>query len=154
MYDPSRGYPRIVPYLTYPDVEEAIRWLTHVFGFREHLRLTPARRVRHAELFLGMCVVMLGVEGDRFGRVTSITQIFVEDVDQVCNRAVAAGGILLEHAVDEPWGLRQAVIADPAGHRWELSQHLHDVAPEEWGAELIEPFPLDDATRSPSTMRR
>jgi hypothetical protein len=73
--------------------------------------------------------------------VSSIVQVFVDDVDQTCNRAVAAGGTLLERPVDEPWGLRQAVVADPGGIRWEISQHLADVHPEEWGAELNEPFP-------------
>jgi uncharacterized glyoxalase superfamily protein PhnB len=142
MYDPSRGYPRIVPYLTYPDVEDAVRWLVHVFGFQEILTLTPAARMRHAELRLGSSVVTLGVTGDRFGAVSAITQIFVDDVDKVCNRAVAAGGTLLERPVDEPWGLRQAVIADLSGVRWEVCQHLRNVAPEEWGAEVVEPFPL------------
>ena len=146
MYDPARGYPNIVPYLTYPDVEDAVRWLVHVFGFKEHVRLTPAQRVRHAELRLGRCVVMLGVAGDRFGSLSSITQVFVDDVDQVCNRAVAAGGEVHEPAVDEPWGLRQAVIADPSGMRWEVSQYLHHVPPEEWGAEVVEPFPYADGS--------
>jgi uncharacterized glyoxalase superfamily protein PhnB len=141
MYDPARGYPRIVPYLTYPDVEDAVRWLVHVFGFVEHVRLRPAERIRHAELRLGTCVVMLGVAGDRFGAVRSITQVFVDDVDQVCTRAVEAGGELLEGAVDEPWGLRQAVVADPHGMRWEVTEFLAEVPPEEWGAELVEPFP-------------
>jgi uncharacterized glyoxalase superfamily protein PhnB len=145
MYDPSRGYPRIVPYLTYVDVEEAVRWLVHVFGFTEILRLTPAQRVRHAELRIGTCVVMLGVAGDRFGPVASIIQVFVDDVVQTCNRAEAAGGRVVEKPVDEPWGLRQAVIADPGGIRWEASQHLQNVHPEEWGAEVIEPFPISRA---------
>ena len=141
MYNPARGYPRIVPYLTYPDVEDAVRWLVHVLGFQEMVRLTPDR-MRHAELRLGTYVIMLGVRGDRFGEVTSITQVFVDDVDQVCNRAVAVGGRVLEDAVDEPWGLRQAVIEDPHGLRWEVSQHLRDVHPEDWGAEVIEPCPF------------
>ena len=87
-------------------------------------------------------VVLLGLAGDRFGPVSAITQIFVDDVDRTCNRAVAAGGEMLELAVDEPWGLRQAVIADPGGMRWEVSQHLRDVAPEEWGDEVVDPFPF------------
>jgi uncharacterized glyoxalase superfamily protein PhnB len=147
MYDPARGYPHIVPYLTYPEVEEAVRWLVHVFGFKEHLRLTPTHRVRHAELWLGHCVVMVGMEGDRFGALASITQVFVDDVDQVCNRAVAAGGTIEEQPVNEPWGLRQAVIADPSGQRWEVSQYLEHVPPEEWGAEVVEPFPYSDGGR-------
>jgi uncharacterized glyoxalase superfamily protein PhnB len=154
MYDPSRGYPTIVPYLTYPDVEDAARWLVHVFGFREILRLTPAARVRHAELRLGSCVVTLGVAGDRFGEVTSITQVFVDDVDQVCNRGVAAGGTVVEPPVDEPWGLRQAVLADPSGLHWEVCQHLRHVPPEDWGAELIEPFPLSSDADGASMGRR
>ena len=89
---------------------------------------------------------MLGVAGDRFGSLSSLTQVFVDDVDQVCNRAVAAGGEVHEPAVDEPWGLRQAVIADPSGMRWEVSQYLHHVPPEEWGAEVVEPFPYADGS--------
>jgi PhnB protein len=142
MYDPSRGYPRIVPYLTYVDVEDAVRWLVHVFHFKVHVLFTTNGRVRHAELRHGADVVLVSLAGDRFGPVSAITQIFVDDVDRTCNRAVAAGGEMLELAVDEPWGLRQAVISDPGGMRWEVSQHLRDVPPEEWGGELVEPFPF------------
>jgi uncharacterized glyoxalase superfamily protein PhnB len=87
------------------------------------------------------------MEGDRFGAIASIKQVFVDDVDQVCNRAVAAGGTIEEQPVNEPWGLRQAVIADPSGQRWEVSQYLEHVPPEEWGAEVVEPFPYSDGGR-------
>ncbi len=149
MYDPSRGYPHIVPYLTYVDVEGAVRWLKHVFGFEEFVRLEPNDRVRHAELRLGRCVVMLGMAGERFGMVSSITQVFVDDVDQTCRRALEVGGVVEEPAVDEPWGLRQAVVADPGGMRWEVSQFLRPVAPEEWGGEMVQPFPYLDLEGDP-----
>jgi uncharacterized glyoxalase superfamily protein PhnB len=70
--------------------------------------------------------------------------VFVDDVHKVCARAVEIGGEVLEAPADEPWGLRQAVVADPHGMRWEVSQHLEDVAPEDWGAEVVEPFPFTD----------
>jgi hypothetical protein len=32
-------------------------------------------------------------------------------------------------------------VADPEGQRWELTQHLHDADPADWGAEQLRPLP-------------
>lgn len=143
MYDPEGGYPRVVPYVLYADPAAAIRWLGEVLGLREALRVAmPDRTVGHAELVAGEQVVMIGLAGgDRFGEVSSITLVFVDDVDATCERAAAAGGAVVGEAVDQPWGLRQALIADPEGQRWEITQHLRDVSPAAWGAELLGPMP-------------
>lgn len=97
--------------------------------------------IGHVELERDGAVLMLGMTGGRFGETSSITLVFVDDVDQACSRASQAGGVILDQARDQPWGLRQAVAADPEGQRWELSQHLQDVAPAEWGAEQLGPLP-------------
>jgi uncharacterized glyoxalase superfamily protein PhnB len=84
---------------------------------------------------------MLGLAGGRFGETASVTLVFVDDVGAACARIPAAGGTILDGPTDQPWGLRQAVVADPEGQRWELSQHLRDVAPADWGAELLGELP-------------
>ena len=38
---------------------------------------------------------------------------------------------------DFPYGERQYTAQDPAGHQWTFSQTLADVAPSEWGGELL-----------------
>ncbi|MDQ2788379.1 MAG: VOC family protein [Actinomycetota bacterium] len=131
MYDPKRGYPAAVPYLLYRDPAAAARWLIDVLGFREAIRFTvpDGGPIGHVELERDGAVLMLGMTGGRFGETSSITLVFVDDVDQACSRASLAGGVILDQSRDRPWGLRQAVVADPEGQRWELSQHLHDVAP-------------------------
>lgn len=135
MYDPATGYPSVVPYVLYDDLDAASRWLTEVFGLRDVLRYTtPDGRVGHAELELNGSIVMLGVKGGRFGKVSSITLVFVENVDVACARAASAGGVVTQKPEDQPWGLRQAVIADLENQRWEVSQYLHGVSPEMWGA--------------------
>jgi hypothetical protein len=48
---------------------------------------------------------------------------------------------LIDPATDRPWGVRQAIVADPGGHIWELSQHLHDVPLSAWGAEPVSELP-------------
>lgn len=142
MYDPKRGYPSIVPYLLYEDPARATQWLTDVLGMTEVLRYemsdgTPG----HVELRHDDLIVMLGVKGSRFGEVSSITLVFVDDVNATCERAVASGGHLIDAPVDQPWGLRQAVIADPEGQRWEITQHLRDVPTAEWGAQQLGDMP-------------
>lgn len=119
MYDPARGYPRVVPYILYADPAAAIDWLIDVLGLELALRMAmPDGSVGHAELTSGNQVVMIGLAGgERFGTVSSITLVFVEDVDATCERASAAGGAVIGEPVDQPWGLRQAVIADPEGQR-------------------------------------
>ncbi len=85
---------------------------------------------------------MIGLAGgERFGSVSSITLVFVENVDVACEGASAAGGSVIGDARDQPWGLRQAVIADLEGQRWEVAEQLRDVAPGEWGAEIVGGMP-------------
>ena len=41
VFDPSKGYPAVVPYVRYPDPAGAVEWLARVLG---------AREVRRAEI--------------------------------------------------------------------------------------------------------
>lgn len=43
VYDPGRGYPRVVPYVLYADPAAAVRWLCEVLGLREALRVAIPR---------------------------------------------------------------------------------------------------------------
>ena len=143
MYDPARGYPVAVPYLFYRDPGAAARWITEILGFTEAIRFTvpDGGPAGHIELVRDGAVLMLGLAGSRFGETASITLVFVDDVDAACARVLATGGIILDRPADQSWGLRQAVVADPEAQRWELSQHLRDVAPADWGAEQLGELP-------------
>jgi hypothetical protein len=75
------------------------------------------------------------------GEASSVTLIFVDDVDATIDRVAAVGGSIVQEPTDQPWGLRQAVVADPEGQRWKISQHLRGAPPREWGAEQLGPMP-------------
>jgi PhnB protein len=151
VFDPSRGYPSVVPYHRYSDPEVGIRWFTDVLGAMEVLRLTiPDGRVGHAEFLLGSSVISLGLAltapppfDPTEGRHTlrHMTLVFVDDVDFVARRAVIAGGAVVDPPTDQSWGLRQAIIRDPEGYLWEPAHHVLDVEPEQWGAQLLGPLP-------------
>lgn len=150
MFDPGRGYPSVVPYLRYADPQRALRWLTDVLHAQEAVRMTlPDGRIGHAELTVGNAVLSLGLvsqtapPAEQASRHTlrAMTLVFVDNVDHAVQRATAAGGALVDEATDQPWGLRQAIVADPEGYLWELSTHLHDVPVSTWGATAVGPLP-------------
>ena len=40
---------------------------------------------------------------------------------------------VLQQPTDHEYGERDCTLEDPAGHHWQFTQTLRDVAPEEWG---------------------
>jgi len=130
----------VVPILIYEDVGEAIDWLCGAFGFIERLR--AARRdgeISHAQLAVVEGAIMLGRQGGEFrlprrNEITQYVHVHVDDVDRHFEHAKKFGAHIVESPTNKPFGERQYTAEDPAGHRWTFSQHVADVAPEEWGA--------------------
>ncbi|MGH3270545.1 MAG: VOC family protein [Trebonia sp.] len=132
-----------MPYVLYRDPAAAAQWIIDVLGFREAIRFTVPEGgpAGHVELGRNGAVLMLGLAGSRFGETSAITLVFVDDVIAACQRARDHGGRVVNEPTDQLWGLRHAVVADPEGQRWELTQHLHDVDPADWGAVQHGPLP-------------
>jgi uncharacterized glyoxalase superfamily protein PhnB len=136
----SAPAPTVVPVLVYPDVRAAVAWLTAAFGFQERVRIGEGHR---SQLRVGndAAVVVADAGGERRppqdGEVTHEIKLRVADVDAQLARALAAGARVLEGPIDREYGERECTVADLAGHRWQLTQTLRDVAPEEWGGQTV-----------------
>ena len=52
--------------------------------------------------------------------------VYVADVDQAVERAVAKGGRILMPAQDQFWGDRTARMIDPSGHVWTVASRLEE----------------------------
>jgi hypothetical protein len=55
-------------------------------------------------------------------------------------RARAAGARVLERPTDRKYGERECTVEDLAGHRWQFSETLRDVSPEEFGCQTVAPW--------------
>jgi PhnB protein len=55
---------------------------------------------------------------------TTLIGLFVEDVDALMNRAIAAGATLLSPAQNYDYGYRQGEIKDPFGHHWMIETRI------------------------------
>ena len=134
------GYRGVTPYLIVAGAAGAIEFYKQAFGATERLRLDgPGGKIGHAELAIGDGLVMLADENPEHGARgphsvggSPITlHFYVEDVDAVAARAVAAGGTLKRPAADQFYGDRMASIEDPFGHIWHVATHKEDVPPDE-----------------------
>ncbi len=129
----------VMPVLIYPDVREAVGWLTEAFGFRERLRVGENHR---SQLCFGDGAVIVGdVRADRRpplpGEVTHSVLVRVDDAGAHCERARAHGARILMEPTDMAYGERQYSAEDPFGHQWTFTETIADVAPEEWGGETV-----------------
>ena len=57
--------------------------------------------------------------------------VYVVDVDQAVERAVAMGATILIPAQDQFWGDRYGIVKDPSGHMWSMAHHVEDLTPEQ-----------------------
>ena len=135
--------PTVTPVLHYPDVRAAVAWLEAAFGFEEKVRIGDAHR---AQLRVGTdgAVVVGDTDRDRVaptaGAVTHVVKVRVPDVDAAFARAVGAGALVVEELTTWEYGERSGILEDIGGHRWELTQTVRDVAPEEWGGTTVAPW--------------
>jgi uncharacterized glyoxalase superfamily protein PhnB len=134
---PNRSIPSatVIPVLIYPDVREAVAWLTSAFGFAERVQIGEDHR---SQMRVGDGAVIIGdVRGERRpprpGEHTHSVMVRVEDVDAHCEHARAHGARIVMEPTEYEYGERQYHAEDLAGHQWTFSQTVADVAPEEWG---------------------
>jgi uncharacterized glyoxalase superfamily protein PhnB len=138
----------VVPMLAYPDVRAAVDWLTDVFGFVERTRIGESHR---SQMGIGTDGAVIVVEAGASqvaptaGAVTQSVRVRVEDAnaehERVSARIAGRGGRVLHAPTDRPYGERDFLVEDLAGHQWEFCETLRDVAPEEFGCETVSPWP-------------
>lgn len=129
------------PYLVCRNAASALEFYQAAFGAEVIFRMTdPADgRIGHAELRIAGALVMIADEYPDFGAIspdtlggTAVTlHLATEDADAATARAEAAGALVLRPPATQSFGERSAVLLDPFGHRWMLSQTVEALTPEE-----------------------
>jgi PhnB protein len=134
------GYHSITPALVASDAAAAIDFYKKAFGAKEKggRAVGPNGKIMHAELTIGDSVLFVN---DTMGPANALgtepkihplqLHLYVENADDVFNRAVAAGARSEMPMQNMFWGDRFGKIVDPFGHEWAIATHVEDVAPQE-----------------------
>lgn len=137
------GFHTVTPHLVLNDAGAAIEFYKKAFGAEEICRMPGpgGQGVMHAEIRIGNSHIMLADEWPgmilksprTLGATTFTIHLYVENVDQAFEQAVAAGATAEMPPSDMFWGDRYGKLSDPFGHTWGIATHIKDMTPEEIG---------------------
>ena len=134
------GFHTLTPHITVRNADQALEFYKKAFGAEvQNIARMPNGKVMHAALQIGDSKLMLNEESPEFGALSPLAtggsgvmlHIYLENVDAAFDRAVSAGAQVKMPLMDQFWGDRYGVIADPYGHKWSLATHIKDMSAEE-----------------------
>ena len=134
------GMHTVTPHLVCAGAADAIEFYKKAFNATEVSRLPgPQGKLMHAMIRIAGSAVMLADEfpdwssfGPKSLKGSPVTiHLYVEDVDALVKRAVAAGAKITMPVDDMFWGDRYGKLEDPFGHLWSVGTHTRDVSLEE-----------------------
>jgi PhnB protein len=135
--------PAVIPHLVVGDAAAAIDFYVKAFGAEELGRVPgPDGRLVNAAVRINGFSVMLNddfpetcggksMTPTALGGTPVTIHLTVTDVDAKFQRAVDAGATVVAPLVDQFWGDRYGVLADPFGHHWSLGQPVREVSFDE-----------------------
>ena len=140
MEDPFRR-PSLGSALFYKDAFAALDWLEKAFGFERTMVITDKDgNLGHSEMRFGDGYIMIGGEWIDYvaspasigGRNTQSVHVHLPaGIEAHCERARAAGAVILQEPADQFYGDRTYRARDPEGHVWTFGQTVRQVSREE-----------------------
>src|SRR5512133_677987 len=130
----------ITPHIVVRGAAEAATWYVRTLDAEELSRVPlPNGKLLTVELRFADSIVRLADEFPELGVLSPhaiggtpvVLHLSTDKVETLWRRARDAGAQVIHPLEDQFWGNRQGQIVDPFGHRWNLSQPLRDVPPDE-----------------------
>ena len=139
------NYHTVIPYICVDGAAKAIDFYKEVFDAIELMRMPgPDGIVAHAEIKIGDATVMLADKCEKIqdphtiGGVSSMIMVYVPNVDETIEKALARGATIKQPATDQFYGDRNGSFTDPFGHLWGVATHLEDLTQEEMAKRAAE----------------
>jgi PhnB protein len=120
-----KGYTSVAPYLTVNGAQQTMNFLAHVFG-AEQLRVYPGKdgKLAHGEVRIDDTVLMLTDAVEGWPASSSHVHIYVQDVDAIYERALAAGATAVKAPAQEDDADRRGGFIDAGGTTWWVSTQV------------------------------
>jgi PhnB protein len=135
------GVPAVFPMLVCQSPEAEMNFCAAAFGAVEQVRrpgpdgspIHIAMRINDAFLVVQSEFpdVVASRVPDADGSSPVVIFVYVADVDQALERALAAGAKILIPAQNQFWGDRTARILDPSGHVWTVASRIEETTEEQ-----------------------
>ncbi len=118
------SHQQVMPYLILNNATAFLDFTRKVFDAEETYRqMRDEQTIRHAEIRIGESIIMFADSTDQYPAYTTGMFIYVDDADQVYEKALAEGAVGLGEPADQPYG-RSGGINDPCGNTWWITSEL------------------------------
>jgi PhnB protein len=152
----------LTPYLCFANAAAAIDFYKKAFGATELMRLTePGGKIGHAELQIGNSIFKLSDEYPEYDALSPSTlggspvkmHLYVSNVDEFVEHAIAEGAKLSRPIADQFYGDRTGQLKDPFGYSWTIATHKRDVSVDEM-QKYVEAFAQTSLSKAQSKKYR
>ena len=124
------GLRTVTPFLHPRGAARMIDFLKQAFGAEEKSRAqSPDGVIHHAAVTIGDSMIEMGEAHGQWQPMATTFYVYVNDVDGLYRRAVAAGAASRSEPADQPYGDRVAGVADPFDNVWYIATHIRDAQP-------------------------
>jgi len=118
---PDETYPTITPYLIVADADQELKFMQEAFGaIEKNCTRTPSGAIMHSEFQIGDSIIMMGQANDQWKALSANLFLWIPNVDEVYEKALAAGATSIRPPEDMPYGHRSAGLVDACGIHWWL----------------------------------
>lgn len=144
MTEPRNAVPEgasaVMPRLFCRNPAAEVEFCVETFHAEERVRRPgPDGTLAHALIMIGPAMVMIEAEWPEAanrapapdGTSPVALYVYVENVDETVDRAVARGAKVLMAAANQPWGDRIAWFMDPAGHVWTVATRIEQTTEQQ-----------------------
>jgi uncharacterized glyoxalase superfamily protein PhnB len=119
MADTLETYRTVTPYLVVADADAELKFLAAAFrAVEQSCNRNEKNAVMHAEIRIGDSLVMVGQAAEQFKAKPASLYLWVPNVDEVYEKALAAGATSESAPEDKPYGHRNAGVVDSCGITW------------------------------------
>src|SRR3954469_8465503 len=136
------GYTAVTPYLIVKDVKAQLEFCIRAFGATVHMKMQmPDGSIGHCDVSINGAHVMMGqARPPQHQAMPCMIHLYVEDVDALHARALAAGGTPDMPVMDHFYGDRAGSVKDSNGNTWYLSTHKEDLTEAQIRDRAVEHF--------------
>jgi PhnB protein len=128
----------VSPMLSVRRGKAAVEFYRVAFNAQELFKIEAPDGAVVAELAIGQSRFWVADESpehknfspETLGGATVRMILVVDDPDRAYQRAIDAGGVVVQPVTDQDYGWRVGRLVDPFGHHWEIGKPL-DPGPEE-----------------------
>lgn len=121
------GLRTVTPFLHPRGAAQLIDFLKTAFGAEEESReQSPDGVIHHATVRIGDSMIEMGDAHGQWQPMATTFFMYVDDVDSLYRRAVAAGAVSQSTPADQPYGDRVAGVTDPFDNLWYIATHIKD----------------------------